>query len=67
MKKWSPRTLGGKLIKTGAKVVRHSRYVVFQRAEVVVPKALFSEILERIGVSWGLSARCMGPVDGQKR
>lgn len=47
--KWSLRTLREKLIKIGAKVVRHSRYVVFQMAEVVVPKALFGEILDRIG------------------
>jgi hypothetical protein len=49
VKKWSLRTLREKLIKIGAKVVRHSRYVVFQMAEVVVAKALFSEILDRIG------------------
>ncbi len=49
VKKWSLRTLREKLIKIGAKVVRHSRYVVFQMAEVVVPKALFGEILDRIG------------------
>ena len=46
---WSLRTLREKLIKIGAKVVRHSRYVVFQMAEVVVPKALFGQILELIG------------------
>ena len=33
----------------GCKVVTHSRYVVFQIAEVAVPKALFWEILDRIG------------------
>ena len=49
VKKWSLRTLREKFIKIGAKVVSHSRYVVFQMAEVVVPKALFHEILERIG------------------
>ncbi|MCP4609826.1 MAG: hypothetical protein GY845_14050 [Planctomycetes bacterium] len=49
VKKWSLRTLREKLIKIGAKVVRHSWYVVFQMAEVVVPKALFGEILDRIG------------------
>jgi len=49
VKKWSLTTLREKLIKIGAKVVRHSRYVVFQMAEVVVPKALFSKILDRIG------------------
>ena len=45
---WSLRTLREKLIKIGAKVVKHSRYVVFQMAEVIVPRALFREILERI-------------------
>jgi hypothetical protein len=45
---WSLRTLQVKLIKIGAKVVRHSRYVIFQMAEVMVSKALFREILERI-------------------
>ena len=37
-----------KLIKIGAKVVTHSRYVFFQMAEVAVPKRLFAAILERI-------------------
>ena len=48
VKKWSLRTLREELIKIGAKVVKHSRYVVFQMAEVVVPRTLFREILERI-------------------
>jgi hypothetical protein len=38
-----------KLIKIGAKVVRHSKYVRFQLAEVAVPRKLFAAILERIG------------------
>ncbi len=46
---WSLRTLQVKLIKIGAKVVKHSRYVIFQMAEVMVSKSLFHEILERIG------------------
>ena len=37
-----------KLIKIGAKVVKHARYVTFQMAEVLVSKRLFQEILERI-------------------
>jgi hypothetical protein len=45
---WSLRTLRVKLIKIGAKVIRHSRYVTFQMAEVLVSKSLFREILERI-------------------
>ena len=32
----------------GARIVRHGRYVVFQLAEVAVPRALFAEILRRI-------------------
>jgi len=43
---WSFRTLQLKLIKIGAKVIRHSRYVIFQMTEVMVSK--FHEILERI-------------------
>ena len=45
---WSLRTLREKLVKIGARVVRHGRYVVFQLAEVAVPRALFAEILRRI-------------------
>jgi len=41
--------LRAKLVKIGARVIRHSRYVVFQMTEVAVPKALFREILDRIG------------------
>jgi hypothetical protein len=48
VKQWSLRTLRDKLIKIGAKVVSHSRYVIFQMAEVAVPQALFREILDRI-------------------
>ena len=48
IKHWSLRTLLTKLIKIGAKVVRHSKYVTFQMAEVAVSKKLFAEILLRI-------------------
>ena len=48
VRKWSLRTLREKLIKIGAKVIRHSRYVIFQMAEVAVPRAMFREILNRI-------------------
>jgi len=37
-----------KLIKIGAKVVRHGRHMSFQMAEVVVFGALFDEILRLI-------------------
>ena len=45
---WSLTTLKEKLVKIGAKVVRHSRYVIFQLAEVSVPRQLFAAILGRI-------------------
>ncbi len=41
---WSTITPQEKLIKIGAKVVRHGRYVTFQLAEVAIPKSLFAEI-----------------------
>jgi len=46
---WSLRSLQAKLIKIGAKVVTHSRRIIFQMAEVAVPRALFEAILKRIG------------------
>ena len=39
---------GDKLVKFGARIVRHGRNVVFQLAEVAVPRALFVEILRWI-------------------
>jgi hypothetical protein len=48
IKQWSLTSLREKLVKIGAKVVRHGRYVIFQMAEVAVPKELFQEILRLI-------------------
>lgn len=48
VKHWTLTTLREKLVKIGAKVVAHSRYVIFQMAEVAVPRTLFAAILERI-------------------
>ena len=45
---WSLTTLREKLVKVGARIVRHGRYVTFQLAEVAVPRALFAQILRRI-------------------
>ena len=45
---WSLTTLQEKLVKIGAKVVRHGRYVTFQLAEVAVPRSLFQKILRLI-------------------
>ena len=41
-------TLREKLVKIGAKVVRHGRYVTFQLAEVAVSRDLFRNILSLI-------------------
>ena len=48
VEQWSLTTLREKLVKIGARIVRHGRYVVFQLAEVAVPRALFAAILRRI-------------------
>jgi hypothetical protein len=45
---WSLTSLKEKLIKIGAKVVRHGRYVIFQMAEVAIPRQMFQEILRLI-------------------
>jgi len=37
-----------KLIKIGAKVVSHGRYVAFQMGEVAIPRQMFQEILRLI-------------------
>ncbi len=41
-------TLREKLIKIGAKMVRHGRYVTFKMAEVAVSGRMFGQILARI-------------------
>ena len=45
IKNWSLTTLREKLIKIGAKVIRHGRYIAFQMAEVAIPQHMFQEIL----------------------
>jgi hypothetical protein len=45
---WSLTSLREKLIKIGAKVVSHGRYVTFQLAEVAVSRQMFAEILSLI-------------------
>ena len=46
---WSLRCLHVKLIKIGGRLVRHARRVVFQLAEVAVPRQVFRQVLEGIG------------------
>ena len=48
MKDWSLTSLKEKLIKIGAKLVSHGRYVAFQMAEVAISRMLFAEILRLI-------------------
>ncbi len=55
---WSLTTLREKLIKIGAKVARHGRYITFQMAEVAIPRPLFAEILHLID---GLRAAPLPP------
>jgi hypothetical protein len=48
IKDWSLTSLKERLIKIGAKVVSHGRYVAFQMAEVAIPRSLFADILRLI-------------------
>ena len=45
---WTLMTLREQLIKIEAKVVHHSRKIIFQMAEVAVPRDLFRSILQAI-------------------
>ena len=51
---WSLTSVRERLIKIGAKVIGHGRYVVFQMAEVGVSQQMFRDIL-------GLIARLRVP------
>ena len=48
IKDWSLTSLKEKLIKIGAKVVSHGRYIIFQMAEVAIARQMFQEILRLI-------------------
>jgi len=48
IKDWSLTSLKEKLLKISAKVVSHRCYVVFQMAEVAIPRQMFQEILRLI-------------------
>ena len=49
MKHWTLTSLQTRLIKTGGRLVRHARRLVFQLAEVLVTREMVTGILERIG------------------
>ncbi len=48
IKDWSLTSLREKLVKIGARIVMHGRYVAFQMAEVAIPRQLFAGILRLI-------------------
>jgi hypothetical protein len=48
IKDWSLTSLKEKLIKIGAKIVSHGRYVAFQMAEVATPRNVFADIVQLI-------------------
>jgi hypothetical protein len=49
IRNWNLTTWRAKLVKIGAQVVSHSKYVLCQLAEVVVPRQLCGALLERSG------------------
>jgi hypothetical protein len=52
-------TLRERLVKIGAKIVRHGRSITFQLAEVMVPRALLQQILSAIAALRPVTpARC---------
>ena len=59
VKHWSLTTLRERLVKIGAKIVRHGRSIFFQMAEVMVSRDLFRKILAAIAALRPLPpARC---------
>ena len=44
-RRWSLTSLRERLIKTGARLVRHGRYAIFQMAEAALSRQLFAGIL----------------------
>jgi len=50
---WSLTSLRERLVKTGARLVRHARYAIFQLADAALPRAVFAGVLERINTLRG--------------
>jgi Transposase DDE domain group 1 len=48
VKQWPLTTLRDRLVKIGARIVRHGRSIVFQMAEVAVSRVRFQDILAAI-------------------
>ena len=53
IERWSLTSLRERLIKTGARLVRHGRYAIFQMAEVAIPRRVFAAILTMINALRG--------------
>jgi len=53
IERWSLTSLRERLIKTGARLVRHGRYAIFQMAEVAIPRDVFAAILGLINTLRG--------------
>ncbi len=53
IERWSLTSLRERLIKTGARLVRHGRYAIFQMAEVAIPRRVFAVILTMINALRG--------------
>jgi Transposase DDE domain group 1 len=49
IRSWNLTTLREKLVKVGANVLTHAKYIVFQLAKVAGHRQLFAAIVERIG------------------
>ena len=47
---WSMTTLRDRLVKIGAKIVRHRRSITFQIPAVMVPRAVFQQIRDAIAM-----------------
>ncbi len=59
VKQWSLTTLRQRVLKIGARIVRHGRSITFQMAEVMVHRSLFQDILSAIAALRRLPpARC---------
>jgi hypothetical protein len=58
IEQWSMTTLRDGLVKIGAKIIRHSRSITVQMAEVMVPRGLFEKILSTIPALRPPPARC---------
>src|SRR5262249_55559932 len=57
IKDWSLTSLKDKLIKIGAKVVSHGRYVIFQMAEVAIARQMFHDFAAHRGATAAATTR----------